>query len=335
MSKKVIVLYDTTSKECDKLWVAEGLQQKGYQVKVLYCLCTVFSLEQKGKLGKALAICVITLQCIIAAMISNTQDTIFCWNHWTGLIMNLLYGNKRSIISYNWLTPPEHSKISWLYRKALENSNLKAVINSPNNRERILNAYEAKDINNIFYIPDVYNHVEIFQKPDVKSKSYCFMGGVENRDWNMFLKIAQRCPNISFVGVTSKSQKINENDLPDNIKMYYDLSMAEYYALMSEAYFCICFLKADRVSGLINILKAAQLGKLMMITKSEFTEIYYPEELRVLLLEREDEQKVLDKMMMISQMPQEEYEQKVAIWQNYIEREYSPNRAIEDICRMI
>ena len=37
-------------------------------------------------------------------------------------------------------------------------------------------------------------------------------------------------------------------------------------------------LKEERVSGLINILKAVQMGKPVLTTKSSFTELYFPKE---------------------------------------------------------
>ncbi len=332
MNKKIFVLYDTTRKKCDKIWVAEGLEKEGFWVRTLYCPCVIFALEQRGKVGKIIALILITLQCIMAALLTRKQDVIFCWNHWTGLIMNLLFGKVRRIVSYNWLTPQDAPKSVWLYKKALENPNLQAVINSKDNRDKLLKKYDAKDIDNIFYIPDVYDNLISFKQPSPAFKDgYCFMGGVENRDWETFLKIAQECPEISFVGVTSKNQEIKEVDIPSNVKMFYDLSMDRYYEIMSKAGCCICFLKEDRVSGLINILKAAQFGKIMLITKSKFTEMYFPNQMDCFLLDREDRKQALYTLRSVYKMPVQQYEQVVSVWQEYIKMEYSPDRAIRDL----
>lgn len=336
MSKKITLLYDTTREECDKKWVMEGLQEKGYTVKPLYCPCAVFTLEQKGKVGKLIAIIMITLQCIGAAMQTKPYESVFCWNHWTGLIMNLLFGKKRYIISYNWLTPKMNPKTQWIYRKALENPRLCAVVNSQENRKKLLEAYQANDQNNIYYIPDVYDDTISFQSFEAGcQESYCFMGGVENRDWDMFLEIARQCPEIAFVGVTAKTQAINESEIPNNVEMHYDVSMEEYYGLMANSCFCICLLKEDRVSGLINILKAAQLGKIMLITKTAATTLYFPKEQEKCLLERDQISSAVQRIKELKDCSVAEYEALLGQWQTYIRKEYSPECAVNTICKML
>lgn len=336
MDKKVIVLYDTTLKKCDKLWVADGLRSRGYKVKVLTCPCYIFQLENKGKPGKMLAKVLITFQCIHAILISKKEDTIFCWNHWTGLIMNMLIGDKRHIISYNWLTPQVNPKTRHVYKKALENPKLAAIINCKDNYERLINDYQAEDKKNIYYIPDVYDASVEFVSPRIcTEKTYCFMGGVENRDWGLFFSIAKECPELDFVGVTSKSVTDNFDKLPDNVKMYYDLSAEAYYKIMEEAFLCICLLKEKRVSGLINVLKAAQYGKIMIITKTPVTQLYYPDEYEMLLIPDGSIEAVKERINLIYNFSAAQYVEAALKIQKYIQKEYSPDKALDSLQKII
>lgn len=336
MDKKIIVLYDTTLKKCDKLWVAEGLKTRGYEVRVLTCPFYIFEIEKKGRVGKLFAKVLITFQCIHAILISGKKDTIFCWNHWTGLIMNILIGEKRHIISYNWLTPQVNPKTRRIYAKALENPNLAAIINCKENYERLLNDYQAEDKKNIFYIPDVYDDNTEFKTPRMyDKKAFCFMGGVENRDWELFFLLAAECPELDFVGVTSKNVSFDFHKLPSNVKMYYDLDTEKYYKLMEDAYLCICLLKEKRVSGLINVIKAAQLGKIMLISQNSVTELYYPEEYKSFLISDGSVGAVKEKINMIYNFTAAQYIQAAVKIQEFIQEEYSPDRALDNLQKII
>ena len=336
MDKKIIVLYDTTLKKCDKLWVAKGLRNRGYEVRVLTCPCYIFKIEKKGKVGKLLAKVLITLQCIYAILVSRKEDTIFCWNHWTGLIMNMLIGEKRHIISYNWLTPQVNPRTRHIYAKALENPNLTAIINCEENYEHLINDYQVEDKKNIFYIPDVYDDNAEFKTPHMcDKKAFCFMGGVENRDWELFFSLAVECPELDFVGVTSKNVSFDFHRFPSNVRMYYDLNTEEYYKLMEDAYLCICLLKEERVSGLINVLKAAQLGKIMLISKNPVTKLYYPEEYRSFLISDGNVEAIKEKINMVYNFNAAQYIQAALKIQEFIQKEYSPERALDNLQKII
>lgn len=336
MNQKIIILYDTPMRNCDKLWVASGLRGKGYEVGVLSCPCSIFQLEKKGKMGRLFAKTLIMLQCIWAVFITGKTDVIFCWNHWTGLIMNMLAGKKRRIISYNWLTPQVNPKTRWVYAKALQNPKLAAIINCEDNYERLLNDYQVKDNKNIYYIPDVYDDAVEFQTPQIpKGEKYCFMGGIENRDWELLFEVAGQCPDIQFVGVTSKSVKSELGQLPVNVRMYYDVTAEEYYEMMEKSYLCICLLREERVSGLINILKAAQLGKIMLVTKTAITQIYYPAECKKFLVCGRDAKAVKEKIECAYQLSAAEYEQAALTIQHFIQNNYAPARAIDKLEEII
>jgi len=333
--EKVIIVFDCPLKKCDKLWLLHELQKKGFQVNTVSSCWKLSHIEQKGKVGK-LAFYILTFwQSIKALAKSKPGDTVICWSQWSGLFFNKLPGaKKRKIISYNWLTPHYNKKTVSLYTDALNNPRLTAIINSPSTKEKILKVFGVQDQGNICYIPDVFDDKHEFLRPDYKQENrYWFCGGRANRDWDLFLQLAKECPGENFVGVAAESDWDKNRVLSENVKMYFDTSAEEYYRLLKECYAAIYPLKEDKVSGLINILKSAQFGKLVLTSGIEATGLYYPEECRELLLPLGDKENASrewkEEIQKISQYSEEEYQEKVCCIQEYIKSHFSPEIAVD------
>lgn len=331
MRKKIYVLFDTPEKKCDKLWVAQELSARGYNVKISYSAISIFELEQKGKIGKLFAKGIIFLQCLFVLLRSSSNDVVFCWNNWTGIVLNMLTKN-RWIISYNWLTPHNEQKRKEIYAGALNNPKLAAVINEKDNYKKLLEVYGAEDRNNIYFIPDVYNSTQEFLQSEYdKDKKYCFMGGIENRNWDQFMEVAEQCPTISFIGVLTQKEVELLDDIPSNVEIHVDISMDEYYRLMKQAFLCICLLKEDRASGLINILRSIQLGKIMLVTKTKASSMYYAEENKDFLLPQNDIEVIANTIKNIYLYSDSIYVNTVNSMQQFIEEHFSPKHAINEV----
>ncbi len=335
--EKIIIIYDCPLKICDKLWLLHELENKGYFVKTVTSCWKLSHIEQKGKIGKLLFYGLTFWQSIKGMIKSRPDDTVICWSQWSGLFLNKLPGaGKRRIISYNWLTPQYNMKTASLYRDALNNPNLTVVINSPSTKDRILETYGVEDKGNICYIPDVFDDKEEFLSPSYKTEErYWFCGGRANRDWDLFLELAKECPKEEFVGVAAASDWNNDRVIPQNVKMYYDTSADEYYKLLKNCYAAIYPLKENKVSGLINILKSVQFGKLVLTSDIEATELYYPEECKGLLLPLGSEEESLNKWKKAiereARLEGDKYLSNVKNMQKYIKREFSPQIAGEKI----
>lgn len=350
MKKRVILVYDCPLDKCDKLWVYHGLLEHGYEVKVVDWPFAIGHLDQRGKIGVLLALLVIMVQSFWVALTSRPDDIIFCWLQKSGIYCNKFAGGKRKIISYNWLTPRPKKSTRKLYASALENSNVRIVINAIENREKNLTAYGARDVNNITYIPDVYEENAVFQEPRYEKSDfagdieqivksfdgkYCFMGGRANRDWQLFLQAAQKCPDILFVGVAAASDWDKSVVLPDNVMMRFDTTADEYYRLMSNAYLAVYPLKQERVSGLINILKGALEGIPVLITELPVTAMYYDEQDKDMLFPMGDCDAMCNRIRQVYAWKEEQYISKVTHMQEFIRQHFSPEMASCKIDEMI
>lgn len=339
--EKVTIIYDCPEKQCDKLWLLQELLAKGFKVKTVFSHWKLSHIEQKGKMGKLFFYALTFWQSFKGLIKSKPRETVICWSQWSGLFFNKLPGaKKRHIISYNWLTPQYNAKTAFLYRSALQNPNLTAIINSPSTKDKIIEKYGVADKGNICYIPDVFDDKEEFEAPAYKAdERYWFCGGRANRDWDLFLELAKECPAEQFVGVAAESDWDKSRKIPENVKMYFDTSAEEYYKLLKECYAAIYPLKEDKVSGLINILKAAQFGKVVLTSDIEATKMYYPTECEDLLLPLGAEEDALPKwkasMTVISQFAKEEYVCKVKKLQDYIRVQFSPKMATDILCQRL
>lgn len=337
MKNRIVIIYDSPLKYCEKIWMKEELVKRGYKVIAIGSFWRISNIEQRGKLGK-LAARILTLWQSLKGMIrSRRQDVVICWSQWSGLFFNMIPGaDKRNIISYNWLTPVPNEKTRFLYAKALQNEKLWAIINCPKTEEDIKQAYKVKGKSNIAYIPDVFNDKECFQSPHYVTKNrYCFSGGRANRDWNLLMELARKCPYIDFRIVAAGSDWNKNIEIPVNVTVYFDLKPEQYYELLENAYMAVYPLKEDRVSGLINILKSMQKGKIVLTTDMPFTEIYFPKDCRNFLLPFGDSEAWKKEVDMVWNYDCEEYGCLVGKMQKYVQTTFSPKKAIEELEKII
>lgn len=333
---RVILIYDCPKASCSKLWVLRELEKNGYNVKAIYSRYPISNIEQKGKTGKLLARLLVLWQAIKGVIFSNKEDVVFCWNNFNALYFNLITGGKRRIISYNWLTPTPRKKTLFLYQRALNNSNLKAIINFEGNKEVLLEAYQVEDHHNIHYIPDVYDDSVPFIEPNYNIEDkYIFSGGRANRDWKLFLEIARQCPDLRFVGVAAVSDWDKSLSIPENVTMHYDLPANEYYEMMCKAYLTIYPLAENKVSGLVNIVKSIQMGKIVIVSNLPVTNMYYPEQLKELLISN---QNIIDWKRVISYYMEVDdivYMDNVLYIQEHIKMLFSPQIAGQKLNEVI
>ena len=336
-AESVTIVYDCPLEQCDKLWVREELCKQGFAVKTVAPKQRLSQVEQRGKAGKLLFYWLTFCQCLKALKCSRPGETVLCWSQWSGLMFQKLPGaSRRKIISYNWLTPSSGRRTKGLYASALSNPRFYAVINSEDTREKLKQAYGAGKDRRILFIPDVYDDKEIFKKPVYSGTDrYCFTGGRANRDWPLFLELAKRCPDKQFVGVAVRSDWEESLVIPHNVKMYFDLPPEEYYRFMEQSFVTLFPLKEQKVSGLINIVRSAQSGKMVLTTALPATTMYYPEELKEKLPRAGAVEDWIRELQHIYGEPETEYVKQVESMQEHIKREFSPQMAGERLARVI
>lgn len=336
MKRTVTVIYDEPIRICRKLWVVKELKKLGCEVKIVDIACKVSNIEQRGKAGKISARLLAMWQAVKGLFKSKKGEIVFCWSQWTALFLNILPGaSKRYIISYNWLTPQPNGKTRFLFANALNNSHFTAIINAVETKEKLLKAYGVKDSGNIIYIPDVFDDNEVFKDSlYIRENRYCFIGGRANRDWELFLKIAGSCPELKFAAVAVRADWKKEWKIPANVTIKFDMDSAEYYKLMEKAYLTIYPLKENKISGLINIIKSIQLGKLVLTTNLEVTKMYYPDVCGEFLLPIGSLQDWIDEIYKIYSYDKEKYEKQFNKLRQHIIEKFSPavaGRKLEEI----
>lgn len=335
MKRKVFVLIDSPLEQCNKMWLIHRLEEKYADLQIMDMRDNIFELEKKSSIGKIHARVLCLHQVIRVMWKSSAEDVIFCWNHWTGLLMNLVSFGHRNIISYNWLAPSQNRRTKWIYASALRNHKLIAVVNDKKNLTLLPKAYGVEKCENMRYIPDVYEDKIPFANEGRGESDYCFMGGIANRDWQSFLKLAQHCKNVKFVGVGTHGTWNAEWKIPNNVKMFFDIPEEEYYTLLRNSAVVVCLLKEKKVSGLINLLRSVQEGRLILITEDEVTQTYFPENMKWLLVENGEVNRIGTQVCRIMDMDTEEYRGEVERLQQYMKEKFSPQTAAEKIYQLV
>lgn len=334
---KIIIIYDCPWEVCDKTWVYNELKKTGKVIKRVEPKCLISQVELKGTKGKLLAILLTLSECVKTLAISKKGDIIVCWSQWSGLLFNLLPGaRRRKVISFNWLTPTINKRTRFIYAKALNNPNFVAIINSSDNREKLQAVYGSENTSNIYYLADVFDDKNTFSKPQhITEKPYGFIGGIANRDWKLFFEVAKHCADIPFHAVASKTGWDNNLKCPDNVILHFDLTEEAYKEIMQNAYVVLIPLKEDKVSGLVNILKAVQMGKIVLTTDLSVTAGYFPENLKRYLAKRGDIAQWCENIEEIFAFCEDEYTKYVEDMQTHIKNSFSPQVAGEELRRIL
>lgn len=335
---KIYLLYDCPSEINDKQWLTDGFIARGHEVCEVQIHKNLSRLGRSGGFGHLRVYVIMLWQCVRALAMSRNEDVIICWNFVTGLALNFLSkisGNRHHMILMNWLSPSFRKRIiPWHLKKfAAVNHKCRMIVNSPDSGKRWMEHLKLLEDRNFYYIPDVYNTKVPFGKFNAadyeRREKYCFTGGMNNRDWRLLVQIAWKMPDINFICVALKEDWEKQvHDTPKNVKVYFGLETDLYYKLMAEAGLILLPLERNKVSGLINIIRASQYGVLCLVTDYDATRQYYPLEERELLLSNcvEDWVAMIRSLLRLNG---EEMGQKVNRISEYIQNKFSPDSAME------
>ena len=334
---KIYLLFDCPDDANDKKWLEQYLiDQFGNAVQTIPISHVLSELHKKGIIGKIKVYFTLLIQSVHALGKSKSGDVIICWWRLSGLITNalsLILGNTRYIISLNWLSPLDSDKkLKRLINKAFSNDKCQMTCNTLSSVVK-WEKWIGYSLNGKFtVIPDVYDEQEEFVESVFKSQKYCFTGGMNNRDWKFLNSVAMKMKNVTFVAVANKKDyEANVESTEPNVEVYYDISPEEYYSLMKNASIILLPLRDEKVAGLINILKSAQLGIPCIVTETDATSQYYSN--RDLLIDKE-----VDKWCAcIARLLSDEkyYLETTVQFQNNIKVEFSPYRAAKSVINMI
>lgn len=338
--KKIYIVYDCPWNECDKPWLYEGLYKTyGKRVIRIDPKYNLFKLSQMGILGKIKRYFINMYLILKVALNSQNNDIIICWNSFVGLFMKLFCKNK-IVLSLNWLTP-NRNRFKKLKVYCFKQKTFFASVNTIESISLWENVLSLKDGKQFFYLPDVpSSNVSYKILPKNKDK-YCFTGGINNRDWEMIIKIARRNPEWSFVCCANEKtfkeaqEQLYYEQCPSNMKVFFDIPADEYYELMSKSSLVLLPLKVNRVSGLINLLKANQYGLLTISSSIPGISAYYPKELYDLLIPLGNDILFENKIAEILNYDVQKYIMLVEKMRKHQRDNFSQDKAIECILKIV
>ena len=105
---KLFLLFNCPSRENDKQWLEDVLREHGYNFEIIETKLYANVMCQDGMKGKLKYYYRILSQAFRVICRSRRGDIIISWSDFTAGIINFIsmaLGNKRKIISMNWLTP--------------------------------------------------------------------------------------------------------------------------------------------------------------------------------------------------------------------------------------
>lgn len=334
----IVIIYDCPLEECDKLWLYNGLKERNYNIKVICPKFVISRMSRKGIMWRIICKLITFIDGLKAIMISKKEDILLCWTNSSGVmtfIISKLLFRSRKIVAFNWLNPNTKGLVKLFYKKALEDNNFVATVNTKENKSNLINYYKIKDKKNIYFFQDIFDDNEEFIKPTINNKDrYCFTGGMNNRDWQTLLEVARINPHLKFKVVALKKDW-NYLNIPSNVQIYFDISVNEYYSLVKDSYIVVLPLKENKASGLINIIKSIQYGKLCITTDLLFTQSYYPDTLKNLLCPIGDVEAISKMISYIYNYSNETYCNKVNELQKHLLNNFSPSNGINIIENII
>lgn len=162
----------------------------------------------------------------------------------------------------------------------------------------------------------------------------CFTGGMNNRDWKLIKDLANKMPKVKFICAAIKNDfESMVSEIPDNMEVKYQILSDEYYRLMARAKVILLPLKYNTVSGLINIIKAAEYGAICLCTDYEFTNKYYCN--KDFLMDNLDLDKWIRKVDELFYADEITYMNLSARFQKYIKENFSSELKYKELTKII
>lgn len=334
---KIVLLYDCPIWDCDKIWLYDELKKSCKDMVVLDTKVRLSELYVAGTAGRVRVYLMMFKQILQCLKYKNEKNvTYIVWKRNSAILLNMVFTLlkiRAGIVSFNWLTPDEHSRHKHLIKKCLLNSSFLMIVNLKENIGLYKKIYKLSHTEHILYLPDVYDTKTGFAvcNEEALQSDYFFTGGMSNRDFRIILETALRFPDYRFVIVALKEQwEFAAWDIPANVITYFNTKQDTYYNLMKGARAVILPLLDQRVAGLINICKAFQYGILCLSTRTSATSLYYKSGDSD-LFEIGDKEQLARIISRVAGYDKETYLSEVSTRQEYIKKTFSPDKVIEKL----
>lgn len=335
--RKIILLYDCPIWNCDKIWLYDELKTHCDDIVVLDTKAKLSELFVSGKAGRIRA-CGMMVKQVLKCLKGARKEgvTYIVWKRNSAILLNMLFTALRipaEIVSFNWLTPNENSRLKYLIGKCLNNKQFWMIVNSEENIARYKSIYGLSQTDRIVFLPDVYDTKTEFAdcNEEALQSDYFFTGGMSNRDFRLILETAPRFPDYQFVIVALKEQwKFDDGDIPANVITHFNTTQETYYSLMKGARAVILPLLDERVAGLINICKAFQFGIICLISKTPASSLYYKDGGQY-LFKIGCKEELIQRISHVISFDRTQYLSQVRIQQEYIKNTFSPDKIVKKL----
>lgn len=281
--KRAIVVYDCIQNDNDKSWISLGLG--GYNVTEIFPDRLSLAVMGRKRLGRIRVILKMLSISVKAIRNSGEQDVIVVWNRSQALFLykfcHFMRAN-RSIISFLWYNPKKR-RLNSLEKECLQDKQFLALTNTRTSIREWKEVLDIKDIH-MEYFPDPFDPRDEFVQSKQKSAKYVFSGGYSGRDWETFLKVVARCPEISFRCIAHKNQWDASWDIPKNLEVRFNTTTTEYYSIMKNATVAVFVCKENTTAGLINVNKSIQYGIIPIITYNDAIDEYFEEQYKCFMV---------------------------------------------------
>lgn len=340
LNNRIFIVYDIPWEECDKPWLYEGLYaQYGNRVIRMDPKYNLFKLSQMGAKGKIKRYLTNAKMIFKVSRESKKNDIIICWHPYVGLFMKLVC-RKKTVLALNWLTP-KRNLFKKLKQYCFNQDGFYASVNIKESIELWIKALNLKNGNSFFYLPDVAANTDEQPINITLNDKYFFTGGINNRDWKLIMTLAQRKRNWKFICCAKEDDfkgilnSVDFVEIPPNIEVHFDVASDEYYSYMKNAFLVLLPLKENRVSGLINVLKANEYGKLCISSNIPGISAYYHGNLSDLLISIGDVDAFEAKVSEILDYDEETYVKKVKEMRKHQKDNFSQGKAINCILNLV
>lgn len=162
-----------------------------------------------------------------------------------------------------------------LYALAARGGELRLTVNSKENALQYQRLFGFDD-EHVFVLNDPWApHYPQDDLPDAEADTV-FCGGEAARDWGTFFAVARDHPQIRFAAVARARDWSYGEPLPANVDLRFDVPEAEFYACIEKARIVVLPLTGSTTAGLIVLVRATLVGRLVVTTRTPAAEGYYP-----------------------------------------------------------
>ena len=158
-----------------------------------------------------------------------------------------------------------------IYLKALNDKNFFATTHSTKLIEHYQRLFGFQ-ADRVFLLHDSFQEDWEVAESSVTEKSV-FCGGDAARDWATLLRVARMLPEIKFICI-ARRKCFDFCDIPANVEWHFDVTSELFYEKLKSCMIVALPLDSFAPAGLIVMMRAALLGKPIIITETPSTKNY-------------------------------------------------------------